>query len=542
MVYIETYIKSPLEDSMKFRLSVNFKIIILVIVIVNSVLILVIVMIVNQIYQLEINRTEESAMDLAQSIARIPTISENIEKEDGINVIQPLVEGIRKNTQADFIVILDMEGIRYSHPVEDRLGQYFVGGDEKRVLVRGESYVSEAVGTLGESKRAFVPIYKENKQVGAVALGILVKGIKERIDSILSSTYIVLLWGNLLGVVGSVLLGNNVKKSIFGLEPREIAMILEEKNAIIDSLKEGVIAIDKDRKITLINREAKKLLNYGEEIMGMDINQIIKNTRLPILLQTGEAEYSREQIINDTVVLVNRIPIKVEDEVVGVVASFNKKNEVQRLAEELTGVKKFVEALRSQNHEFMNRLHTISGLIQLKEYDKAMSLISKVSSEKQEITSFIIDRIKVNEIAGLILGKFDRANELKIDFKIDSNSSLCRSYSLEFKNSLVTIIGNLIDNAIESLNDVDIKEKKIYIGLFEEENDLRIVVKDTGVGIPDSLKTKIFERGFSTKVGNSRGIGLDLIKSNINLFEGNIELKSKVNQGAEFIVTTPYQN
>ncbi len=527
---------------MKLQLSLNFKISILVIAIINVVLILVGIMIVNQTYQLEIRRTEEAAMDLAQSIARIPSISADIGKKNGVNVIQPLVEEIRKNTQADFIVILDMEGVRYSHPVADRLGQYFVGGDEKRVLTKGEAYISEAVGTLGASKRAFVPVYRDDRQVGAAVVGILVEGIEEKIDAILRSFYIFLLWGDLLGIVASIFLGNNVKKSIFGLEPREIAMLLEEKNAIIDSLKEGVVAIDKNKKITLVNREAKKILDYEREIIGMEIDQIIKSTRLPILLQTGQAEYNKEQVINDTIILTNRIPIKIGDEVVGVVASFNKKNEVQRMAEELTGVKRFVEALRSQNHEFMNRLHTISGLIQLGEYDKAMSLISKVSSEKQEITSFIINRIKVNEIAGLLLGKFDRANELKIDLKVDGNSSLCRKYSLEFKNSLVTIIGNLIDNAIESLNDIDIKEKKVYIGLFEEEENLKIIVRDTGAGIPEKLQTKIFERGFSTKAGHSRGIGLDLVKNNISLFEGHVALKSKVNQGAEFIITIPYQN
>ncbi len=527
---------------MKFQLSLNFKISLLVIVIVNLVLILVGVMIVNQIYQLEIKRTEESAMDLAQSTARIPSISENIGQANGVSVIQPLVEEIRKNTQADFIVILDMEGIRYSHPVEDRLGQYFVGGDEKRVLTKGETYISEAVGTLGKSRRAFVPIYRGNQQVGAVSVGILVAGIEEEIKVILRSFYLFLLWGVLLGIVASIFLGNNVKKSIFGLEPREIALLLEEKNAIIDSLKEGVIAIDKNKKITLVNKEAKKILNYQEEIIGKEVEQIIENTRLPRLLQTGQAEYNKEQVINNTIILTNRIPIKVGDEVVGVVASFNKKNEVQRMAEELTGVKRFVEALRSQNHGFMNRLHTISGLIQLREYDKAISLISKVSSEKQEITSFIINKIKVNEIAGLLLGKFDRANELKIELKIDSKSSLRRKYSAEFKNSLLTIIGNLINNATESLNDINLKKKKIYIGLFEEEEGLKIIVDDNGKGIPEQLQTKIFERGFSTKTGNSRGIGLDLIQRNIKLFAGKIELKSIVGQGTKFTITIPDPN
>ncbi len=521
---------------MNFRLSLNLKITILVIVILNLVLILVGIMISNQIYELQVNQLERTAMDLAQSIVKIPLIANNIGKEGGIRTIQSFIDKITEDTQADFIVVLGMDGIRYSHPVEARLGKHFVGGDEIKVLKEGKSYISEARGTLGLSKRAFAPIYKNEKQVGAVSVGILIEDIKNRINSILHSIYRILFWGDLLGIAGSIFLGNNVKKSIFGLEPIEIATILEEKNAIIDSLKEGIVAIDKNERITLANKEAKKILNWQGDIIGRDIKEVVSNTRLPFLLRSGESEYNKEQIINNTIILTNRIPIKIRDEVVGIVASFSKKNEVQKLAEELTGVKRFAEALRSQNHEFMNKLHTISGLIQLEEYDKAISLISQFSFQKQKLTSFIIKNIKVNEIAGLLLGKFDRANELKIELIIDEKSSLKNDYSKEFKDSLITIIGNLIDNAIESLDSVNKQVKEVYFGVFEEEENLKIIVRDTGVGIPQSLQNRIFERGFSTKDEKFHGVGLDLVRRNIELFSGNLQLNSNVGEGSEFII------
>ncbi|MCK8817515.1 sensor histidine kinase [Natroniella sulfidigena] len=519
---------------MKFKLTLKFKIMLLVIIILNLVLFLSGVIITNQISKVQIEQLEEKAMNIAKSVTRIPSVAEKVGEKDGIKTIQPVVDGIRQETGAEFVVVMDMDGIRYSHPVEDRLDKKFVGGDEERVLTAGESYISQAVGTLGTSKRAFAPIYHNGEQVGAVAVGILVKDIEARINSILRYIYLALLLGDLLGIVGSILLANNVKKSIFGLEPIEIATILEEKNAIIDSLKEGVIAIDRNKKITLANKEAKKILNCQQDMVGKEITNIIKTTRLPALLETGQPEFNQEQVINDTVILTNRIPIKVENKVVGAVASFNKKDEVQELAEELTGVKKFVAALRSQNHEFMNQLHTISGLIQLEEYDEALSLISKVSLQKQQITSFIIKNIKVNEIAGLLLGKFDRASELKIDFTIDRNSSLERDYPEQFRISLITIIGNLLENAIESLASVEVNDRKLYLGIFEKENSLEIIVRDTGLGISKEQQRKIFERGFSTKGGEKRGIGLDLIKRNVELFTGQIELESDVGQGAEF--------
>jgi sensor histidine kinase regulating citrate/malate metabolism len=524
---------------MNFRFSLKVKIMVLVILILNLVLFSAGFIIDNHMKELGVNQLKNNAMDIAQSVAQIPKIANSIGLEGGVDIIQPLADGIRKNTQANFIVVMGMDGIRYSHPYQDRLGEHFVGGDELRVLRKGESYISQAVGTLGPSVRAFVPIFKDNSQVGAVAVGILLKDIERRMDAISGSIYLALFIGDILGIIGSILLASDVKKSIFGLEPREIERILQEKNAIIDSIKEGILAIDKEEKITLINKEAKKILNTDEDLQGKQITEVVESTRLPRLLATGEAEINEEQSINETVILTNRIPIKIEDEVVGAVASFNRKNEVQRLAKELTGVKKFADALRSQNHEFMNHLHTISGLIQLGEYDNAVSLISQVTHEKQELTSFIIKRIKVNEIAGLLLGKYDRANELNIDFKIDRDSNLSRISSTDLKERLITIIGNLLENAIESLDYIDIENKKIYLAIFEGEETLKIIVKDTGTGIPIEIQNKIFERGFSTKEGESRGIGLDLIKKNTDFIGGDIELNSQERVGSEFIVNLP---
>ncbi|SJZ36211.1 ATP-binding protein [Selenihalanaerobacter shriftii] len=525
---------------MSTRFSLRFKIMVLVILILNLVLLLVGTIIIDHMRDLEINQLKKNAMDIAQSVARIPSIANSIGLERNISDIQSIAEKIRKNTQADFVVVMGMDGIRYSHPKKDRLGEHFVGGDELRVLNKGESYISQAVGTLGPSIRAFVPIKRGDRQVGAVAVGILLKDIEKRIGAISKSIYIALLFGDILGIIGSILLANNVKKSIFGLEPIEIAKLLQEKNAIIDSIKEGIIAIDKDEQITLANREAKSILNYDAELHGSKITKVITSTKLPRLLVTGEPEFNQEQIINDTIILTNRVPIIIEDEVVGAVASFNKKTEVQRLAKELTGVKKFVDALRSQNHEFMNHLHTISGLIQLGEYDSALSVISKVTHAKQEFTTFVMKRIKLNEIAGLLLGKFDRANELNIDFKIAPNSNLSQASSSNVKERLITIIGNLLENAMDSLDCNNIKNKKVRLGIFEEEESLQVVVRDSGIGIPVELQTKIFNRGFSTKEGDSQGIGLDLVKRNVDILGGDIELNSEQGVGSEFIITIPY--
>ena len=525
---------------MKKNFSLNLKIMFLVILILNLVLVLVGVIIINYVNELQVEEVQHNAMDIAQAVSKNKIIVDDLALKKESKAIQSLAEDIRKNTRANFIVVMDMGGFRYSHPDPEKIGKHFVGGDEIEVLETGESYTSRARGTLGTSIRAFIPIYKDGKQVGAVSVGILLENVEERINSISRFIIIALLSGNILGIIGSILLARHVKKSIFGLEPEEIAKILQEKIVIIDSIKEGIIAINNEKKITMANKQVKEVLNYRGELIGKTITDVIENSRLPKLLETGEPEILYEQNINDTVILTNRIPIIVNGQIVGAVASFNKKTEVQKLAKELTGVKKFAEALRSQNHEFMNQLHTISGLIQLEEYESALEIISQFTHEKQKITSFIMERIRINEIAGLLLGKFDQAKELNINLKIDSESQLTNKSS-HLKERLITIIGNLIENARDSLDLNNIKDKEIYLGIFEKDK-LEIIVRDNGPGIPGELQNKIFKRGFTTKGKDSQGIGLDLVKRNIDFLNGEINLNSQIGKGTEFKVIIPYQN
>jgi sensor histidine kinase regulating citrate/malate metabolism len=514
--------------------SLRTKIIFLLILILSILLIMIGLLLNNYLRFIETEQLSDNAMNVAQVVSKIPEIYLNIGLEGGMNIIQPLVEEIRSNTNTSYIVIMGMDGIRYSYPVSEKLGEPFEGRDQLKALENGESYISQSQSAMGPSIRAFAPVYRGHRQVGAVAVGMLMEDINNRINETLLAVNIVLIFGGFIGIIGSVFLANNVKKSIYNLEPSEIAKLIQDRNAILNSVREAIVAVDKDNKITFFNKVAKNIIGVEGDLKGRDILEIIPNSKLPRVIESGEAEFNKEQLINNTAILTNRVPIKIDDDVVGAVASFNKKNVVQKLAEELTGVKKFYEALRSQNHEFINKLHTILGLIQIEEYDAAERLISNVTYNKQELTSFVIKNIKVDEIAGLLLGKYDRASELKIDFEIDRESYLGKIESAFIKDSLITIIGNLVENAMESF-DSSQQDKKIELGIFDKDEKIKIFIEDNGCGIPDDIKDKIFERGFSTKEDSS-GIGLDLIKDKIDFLGGNIELISEAGAGTTFRV------
>ena len=218
-----------------------------------------------------------------------------------------------------------------------------------------------------------------------------------------------------IGFLGAVYLADNVKKAMFGMEPIEIATLVEEKQAILGSIREGIIFINKDGIITVTNKEARRLLGINTDIIGMPITEVIPNTRLPEVLKTGKAEYDQDQLFCNNRVLTSRVPVVLKNRVVGAVASFRDMTDIQKLAEELTGVQKYVDALRAQSHEFKNRIHTIAGLLQLGEYEEAVELIIEVSGKHQDMVDALGEKIKDPLIGGLLLGKLAVANEMGIE-------------------------------------------------------------------------------------------------------------------------------
>lgn len=480
----------------------------------------------------------EYAMGIAHSVAEIPEVQNNVGLTDGHLKIQPIAEQIRKKTNAEFIVVIDMERIRYSHPVLERIGQTFVGGDEGEVL-RGKEYISQAIGTLGPSLRAFVPVYRDGQQVGAVSVGIMLTAIKSMVAGLRNWILAAICFGLIIGILGANYLAENIKNSLFGLEPQQISSILRQRDAILESVREGIIAINKDRKIIFLNNEARKILNLQEEnVYGKDIKEFVPNTRLVEVIKTGKAEYDMEQNIRNTRIITNRVPIKVNDEVVGAIASFRDMTEIQVLAQELTGVKSYVEALRVHNHEFSNKLHTILGLIHLGNYQKAANYISETVSYHQDLISFVTKRIKEPAVCGLLIGKIGRCKELGIDFKIDNNSYLGELNQVNY-NNLVVIIGNLLENAIDAVQLVDKKRRKITFSIFDESKKIFISVKDTGPGILDSIVEKVFNKGYTSKGKEEGGYGLYLVKSLVESYNGEIDLETEIGRGTEFAVTIP---
>lgn len=479
------------------------------------------------------------ALAIARTLAQMDEIKGHVGVPGGWEYIQPIAEKTRLATGVDYIVVMDMKRTRFSHPVRDRIGKEFTGLDVGAALANHE-YVSRTEGVLGYAIRAFVPIKVEEgtRQVGVVVVGVLTPGIIQILHKVSREVYYFLAVGLIIGLGGSLLLARNIKRALFSMEPEQIARMLQERTAIFQSMNEGVVAVDTQSRITVINNGARSLLNLEDDVTGKPVTEVIPNTKLPRVLETGEPEHNRELLVNDTIVISNRVPVKVGGVIVGAVATFRDKTEVNALAEELTGIKSFVEAQRVQNHEYMNKLHTIAGLIQLKHYEQAMDYIFDITEEQQKITSLVSKRINDYRLAGMLLGKYGRAKELRINFIIDPSSRLGKLSSVISSNALVVIAGNLLENAFESVRTEAAERRKVYFKITEAQHSLSMEVRDWGMGIKEGLEQKIFEHGFSTK-GQARGIGLFLVQKTLTSMNGAIKVSRPEGGGVLMTVTLP---
>ncbi|KYH29288.1 MULTISPECIES: Spo0B domain-containing protein [Clostridium] len=527
---------------MKKAMKLQTKIILLVVTVVFVSISIIILFVISWATGNIENKVRTNIMNVAEMVAHSREIIDELKVRDPNQKIDYYVNTQLKNLElVDYIIIADSDEIRYSHPNHEMIGKKFVGGDQYRAIQKGEAYISEATGTLGKALRAFAPIYDEEnkKEIGFVAVGTLTNDIeKAKYTAVL---YIILigLVGLTTGIIGAVLLANNIKNTLMGLEPEEITKLYNEKMAILNTIHEGLISVDHMGRITLISNSALKILHFEdnikkENITGKNIEEVIPDTRIMNVLKTGKPEFEVEQRINNTIIITNIVPLMNKERVIGAITSFRDKTEITKMAEELTGVKKMAWSLRAQNHEFMNKLHTISGLIQLEEYDKVLEFISDITKSRNNISNILTQNIKDSSVSALLLSKYIKAEECRVKLKIDEDSKLTKLPENITSEEIVSVLGNLIENSLDEVKNDG--TGLIYIKIVQNEEFLNIIVKDNGGGISVEFKEKIYERGFSTKDGQ-RGYGMYIVKKIID--ESNGIIKLDVNNGVIWNITIP---
>jgi len=490
------------------------------------------------------NRIGEQALQLSKIVSNLPQIRQGLAQQD-VKQIQPLAELMRQQTDARFIVVGDREGIRFSHPLPERIGQKRVGGDNQRALELGESYVSKAVGSLGPSIRGKSPVKDQlGNIIGVTSVGYMLDSVDQTIQGYQQTALMVVLASLLVSILTGVFVATYFKRILFGLEPEEIARLYEERNTTLQTIREGVIAIDVEGRITTFNKTALKTLGIEDQnLTGRSIREVFPQSDLWQVLETGQVELDREIQINDQSLIVNRLPIVVDNQVTGVVSSFRPKGEIELLSKQLSQIEQYAETLRAQSHDYANKLHTIAGLIQIHANDQALELIGQESRGIQELVHLLVEAIPDPVMAGCILGKYNRAHELGLELIVDPSSHMSKIPNHISSEKLMSLMGNIIDNAFEAtrrnLLDNPQGSNQVSLSISDYGHDLIMEVEDHGAGIEEKDQSRIFDKGISSKKEAGHGYGLFLVKSILKDLQGQIDFERTESGGTRFIVYLP---
>lgn len=485
-------------------------------------------------------QAEQLALQAAKSISFMPEVKAAFQKKQPSRYIQPLAEQVREQIGAASIVVQNREQIIYSHSNQKWIGKKNKEAVNDRALLFGGYYTLDGEGTTGPAIMGKAPIVishgKYTEVVGVVTVEFLKSHVHAQLITRIQQIILFSLAVLLLGMIGGIFLAKSIKKDTLGLEPHEIASLYRERNAILLSIKEGIIAIDHQGFITMMNTSAKNMLGLQTEYLHHHIIEVFPYTNMIEVLDTGIARSDQEIFLNEKTFILNLTPIIEHQRIVGVVASFRDKTELKSLINTISEVRKYSEDLRAQTHEFTNKLYVLSGLLQLGQYKDAFEFIQKESAVHQTQNRILFDQILDSKVQAILLGKIGKASEKKIHFSVDSESTLDTLPEHIEISHLIIIIGNLIDNAFEAVSHQSEKEVSFFI--TDIGHDLIIEVMDNGPGISEEVLNQIFTKGFSTK-GTDRGYGLANIKKMVDELGGSIEVYNQPEGGAIFSVYLP---
>ena len=482
---------------------------------------------------------DQKLLGAAGLIARAPTVSGALEgRVSREELTSYLHEATVNSPDIDLVLVGDLDSVLFYAPDEAYVGTVYAGSVQQRVLEGEDAFTSDETGPMGSEHAAYAGVYSpEGNLVGFVIVGVYLRSLAGvTLSTVLHFLGIGLVAGT-LGVLLALRLSRRIKNSLMGYEPDALARRFHQRGDILDALEEGVLAIDRDKRVIFFNQAAAQLLRLDPGDAGKPLHDIYPQSTLDRILRTGRPEYNVSmRSLTQVNVLSDRLPLYEEGRLAGAVGIFRNRTEVTRLADDLTGVRHMVEAMRAYTHEFMNKLHVISGLIQIGAADQALSYIMDTTRIQQEGVGRIARQIEVPAVAALLVGKTSRASELGIRLTLDRESALSPLSPWLPPEGYVTILGNLIENAIEGLNQSPRDEREITVSIREEERGLLMCVEDNGPGIPVQLRGQLFRRGVSTK-GEDRGTGLSLVQEVVEAYRGEIRVESEPGVGTAFFIS-----
>lgn len=456
-----------------------------------------------------------------------PGVTEQLE------AITEFVSGI------DSILIADRNGLRFYQTSRHMAGDMYVDGDETRILTGAAPYITTVQGTDGPLHCAFHAIRNaEGVTEGFVMVSVAVSKITGRSQQIMLVYVAMFLAMLLLSILLTGAFFRFQRTMLLGHEPVELLSLYVKQDEVINSLAEGIVSVGQNGKILFANKPAELLLaGQSGALVGKSLKEVFPDTHFEQILEDGTAVMNQVYVNGDQTLLINEVPVTERGEQPGgVLLILQDRTEALRLSDELSGARNMMDTLRAFNHEFLNKLHIILGYLQTGEIDKAKEFIINSNLVSSQSVRDTANALRVSEVCALVIGKMMHAAESGIRLSLEPGSSLMERDLLMEPGEYVTVIGNLLENAIEELKESGEKNGEIHLGVFAKPGVNVISCEDSGRGIDPAMLDRIFIRGVSTK-GKNHGTGLYLVKQVADKYGGEVSVETEPGEGSCFTIT-----
>ena len=517
------------------RLSISMQVLLLQLAVAVLLTAVGTVVAIQQARSTDFNHARSETLALAETIAAAPGTAAAVQSSDPTTQLQPIASSIQQSTSVSFVVIMSPAGVRYTHPNPDEIGKHYIGNTAQALA--GHPFSEVYTGTLGPSVRSVAPIYATNGQADHKIVGLVSVGITLEQVSTLASRALPLILAIALGAValvglGSWALSRRLSKQTLGLGPQEITRLYEHHDAVLHAMHEGLLVLDRRRRVLLVNDEALRLLDLsgsGEPIEGRNIADLGLDPALTALLASGRDAHDETHLAGPLVLAVNQSKAVRDGRDLGTVATLRDHTELRALAGELDSARAFADALSASAHEAANRLHTVVTLIELDRPADAVRFATTELAASQGLIDRLLSAVGDEAVAALLLGKISQAAERGVEISITEDTA---AHDLAVPNrDLITILGNLIDNAVDAAAAGE-PPHRVAVGLCSGPESggedstqpvgLRIQIADSGQGIEPEHAEEIFTRGWTTKNEAGHGIGLALVRRSVDRNGGRI--------------------
>ncbi|MGD3105827.1 sensor histidine kinase [Streptomyces sp. YGL11-2] len=486
----------------------------------------------------------------ATAVADSPAVVAAARTKDPTAALQPYAERLRRDAGVDFVVVMAPDGTRWTHPEPSAIGGKYLG--HIGPALHGRIFAETHLGVLGRSVRVVAPVRdpgRNGRITALVSSGITIATISEQLRDQVLALAGVAAAALALGGAGTYVINARLRRHTHGMNAAELSRMHDYHQAALHAVREGLLMLDGQRRVALINDGGRELLGLSQDAVGRTVGELGLPEPLTEALRAAGPRVDELHLTGERVLVVNSSPVS-GGEHRGSVVTLRDHTELQALSGELDSVRGFAEALRSQAHEAANRLHTVVSLIELGRAEEAVEFATAELELAQALTDRVVGAVAEPVLAALLLGKAAQAGERGVELVLTPDSRIDDGLlppRLPARD-LVTVLGNLVDNAIDAAAPPQEHgaPPQVRVSARADAGELLLCVTDNGPGVAADATDEVFRRGWSTKEpagrgdrDGSRGLGLALVRQAVRRNGGTIVLGRGPDGGARFTVRLP---